>query len=112
MELLLLLALIIFLIVKKELKILYYILGVIVCIIVTVLGAYVLTLGVSNFEGGRSYTLFLLIPILFMLILFIWKTLHKKHKNKPKFYIIASQILGGLVLLSSLLFYGYHYIYN
>lgn len=88
------LAFAIFFIVKKQYKELYYLLGVFACIVISFLGAYLLTSRVSTFEGARGFAYIFALLVVGIISVFIWAVLHRKFKTRTNFYVRSSKILG------------------
>jgi len=87
-------------------KSLYVISGIITAALLTPSLAYLFTLNVSSFEGGRGFALLYSMPIIFMALLFTWFILHLIFAKKKKFYHTTRKIFSIISLLLVLVYFG------
>jgi len=88
-------------------KVYFYILSIISIVLLTPFVSYVLTLGVSEFEGARGFAFFYLLPAVFVILLIFWfiekAILAKKYtsyyKRRNIFSISIIAIVGIIMII-------------
>ncbi|MEB3345205.1 hypothetical protein U6A24_07035 [Aquimarina gracilis] len=84
----------------------YFTIGVITAVLLTPSLAYLLTLNVSTFEGGRGFAFVYSMPIIFLGLLISWFVLHQILSKKKLYYQKSTRILTVVSLLLIIVYSG------
>lgn len=87
-------------------KPLYILLGIITTVLLTPSLAYLLTLNVSTFEGGRGFAFIYSMPIILLGLFVLWFVLHQILSRKKLFYQTSTRVLTSISLLLIIIYAG------
>jgi len=79
-------------------KLLYYLLGIVCALLLTPVLAYLLTLKVSSFEGGRGFAFLYLMPFIFFGLLILFGVEGRILRKRVQQYYKKRNIFSGIVI--------------